>query len=68
MALAALSLYLTTGAVTNDQEHAPWWAAEEGKRFLTEAGERWYEADVAGGTPPEAARGAADRCVAAYTA
>ena len=68
MALASLALHLRTGGVTNDQEHADWWATPEGKRFLGAAGERWYEADVAGGTPEAAARGAADRTVAAYTA
>jgi len=29
--------------------------ADEGKRFLTVSGERWYEADVAGGADPAAA-------------
>ena len=68
MALAALALHLTTGDVTNDQDHAAWWATAEGTRFLTASGERWCEADVAGGADPEAARAAADRTVAAYTA
>jgi uncharacterized protein YndB with AHSA1/START domain len=68
MSLAALALHLRTASVTNDQEHAGWWSSDEGARFLTAAGERWYEADVAGGTPAETARGAADRTVAAYTA
>jgi hypothetical protein len=68
MALAALALHLRTAAATNGQEHEAWWSSDEGKRFLAVAGERWYEADVAGGTPPETARGAADRTVAAYTA
>jgi uncharacterized protein YndB with AHSA1/START domain len=68
MSLAALALHLATGSVTNDQEHANWWATADGKRFLALAGERWYEADVAGGTPAASARGAADRTVAFYTA
>ncbi|TQM37713.1 SRPBCC family protein [Pseudonocardia cypriaca] len=68
MALAALALHLATGAVTNDQDHAGWWASDEAKRFLAAAGDRWYEADVAGGADPEAARAAADRTVGAYTA
>jgi uncharacterized protein YndB with AHSA1/START domain len=67
MALASLAAHLRTGETTSGQEHAAWWASDAAKRFLAEAGERWYEADVAGGTPPEAARGAADRTVAAYT-
>ncbi|OZM79088.1 SRPBCC family protein [Pseudonocardia sp. MH-G8] len=68
IALAALALHLRTAAATNDQQHEAWWSSDEGKRFLAVAGERWYEADVAGGTPPETARGAADRTIAAYTA
>src|ERR1700754_4100964 len=57
MALTALALHLASGAVTHEQEAAAWWASAEGKRFFAEAGECWYEADVAGGTPPETARG-----------
>lgn len=68
MSLAALTRHLTTGDVTNDQEHAGWWASADGKRFLTAASDRWYEADVAGGADREAARAAADRTTAAYTA
>jgi uncharacterized protein YndB with AHSA1/START domain len=67
MALTGLALHLRTGSVVNDQEHAGWFASEEGKRFLAASGERWYEADVAGGAPAETARGAADRTVAFYT-
>jgi uncharacterized protein YndB with AHSA1/START domain len=68
MSLAALALHLATGGVSNDQEHAGWWATPDGKRFLAEAGRRWYEADVAGGADADAARAAADRTVEAYTA
>jgi uncharacterized protein YndB with AHSA1/START domain len=68
ISLASLARHLATGGVTNDQEYAGFWASPEGKHFLTTAGERWYDADVAGGTPPDDARGAADRCIAAYTA
>jgi uncharacterized protein YndB with AHSA1/START domain len=68
MSLAALALHLATGEVTNDQEHAGFWASDEGKRFLAVSGDRWYEADVQGGADPDAARAAADRTVAAYTA
>ena len=67
MALASLARHLATGETTNDQEHAGWWASASGKRFLAETGDRWYEADVAGGADPEAARTAADRTVEAYT-
>jgi uncharacterized protein YndB with AHSA1/START domain len=68
MALTSLALHLATGEVSNEQEHAAYWASDEGKRFLAVSGEHWYAADVAGGADPEAARAAADRTVAAYTA
>jgi uncharacterized protein YndB with AHSA1/START domain len=68
LSLAALARHLATGEITNDAEQAGWWGSDEGKRFLAASGERWYEADVAGGADAEAARAAADRTVAAYTA
>jgi uncharacterized protein YndB with AHSA1/START domain len=52
--------------ITPDQA-AAWMASEEGRQFFTLAGERWGEADIAGGTDPEAARAAAARTIAAYT-
>ncbi|MGH3587105.1 MAG: SRPBCC family protein [Pseudonocardia sp.] len=67
MALTALALHVT-GSVVTGEEATAWWATPDGKRFFAESGERWYEADVAGGTPPDVARGAADRCIAAYSA
>jgi uncharacterized protein YndB with AHSA1/START domain len=68
LSFAALARHLATGEITNDAEQAGWWGSDEGKRFLAASGECWYEADVAGGADPEAARAAADRTVAAYTA
>ena len=68
MSLAALARHVATGEVTNDQESASYWASAEGKRFLAESGQRWCEADIAGGADPAAARAAADRTVAFYTA
>jgi uncharacterized protein YndB with AHSA1/START domain len=65
--LAGLALHLGSGAAVDPQESTAWVASDEGKRFFAEAGERWYEADVAGGTPADAARAAADRSIAAYT-
>jgi uncharacterized protein YndB with AHSA1/START domain len=49
-------------------EDLTWMASDEGRRFMTESSERWYEANVAAGTDPGAARAAADRTTAAYTA
>ncbi len=68
MALTGLATHLRSGAAVAPHEGAAWFASDEGKRLLTEAGNRWCEADVAAGTPAEAARAAADRCIAAYTA
>jgi uncharacterized protein YndB with AHSA1/START domain len=70
MALTGLAEHLATGADAREakEEVAAWWASAEGKRFFAEAGDRWYQADVAAGTPAETARGAADRCIAAYSA
>ncbi|GAA5121390.1 SRPBCC family protein [Pseudonocardia adelaidensis] len=68
LSLLGLAAYLATGDLPHSEQRMAWLASEDAKRFLREAAERWYEADVAGGTSPETARGAADRCAAAYTA
>lgn len=44
-----------------------WLATDQGRAFLKESSEAWYEASVASGTEPTAARAAADRTYAAYT-
>ncbi|GHJ07554.1 activator of HSP90 ATPase [Micromonospora humidisoli] len=54
------------GGVTPDQA-AEWIGSEDGRRFMTLSGEAWAEADIAGGTDPQAARAAAARTIAAYT-
>jgi uncharacterized protein YndB with AHSA1/START domain len=65
--LTGLALHLTSGAAVDPKEHEAWSGSDEGKRFITEAGEHWYQLDVALGTPEEGARAAADRCIAFYT-
>jgi uncharacterized protein YndB with AHSA1/START domain len=45
-----------------------WMGSAEGKEFMALCSERWRAANVAAGTDEEAARAAADRCTAAYTA
>lgn len=54
------------GGITPDQA-ATWIGSEDGRRFMTLSGEAWAEADIAGGTEPQAARAAAARTIAAYT-
>ena len=68
MALVGLYLHMSSGRTVDPQEGAAWSVSEEGRRFVTLSGERWYEADVAGGADEPVARGAADRTIAAYTA
>lgn len=67
-AVVGLYLHLSSGESVGPGEGAAWAASEEGRRFMTLSGERWYEADVAGGADEAAARAAADRTIAAYTA
>lgn len=64
--LIALTIHLSTGASVDPKEGMAWMATDEGRRFVTLSGEAWYEAAVADGDDPEAARAAADRTVAAY--
>jgi uncharacterized protein YndB with AHSA1/START domain len=67
-ALFGLALYLISGTSMDPAESAAWIASEEGKRFLSLSSERWCDASIAAGTDPAAARAAADRTTAAYTA
>jgi uncharacterized protein YndB with AHSA1/START domain len=65
--LLGLSEHLTGGQL-DPTKALEWVASEEGRRFMAESSEAWYEASVAAGTDPAAARAAADRTTAAYTA
>ncbi len=47
---------------------AAWIATDNGKEFMAGCSEAWRAASVAAGTDEAAARAAADRCTAAYTA
>ncbi|WP_200308542.1 SRPBCC family protein [Streptomyces adelaidensis] len=67
MGLIGLALHLSTGAAVDTQAGMVWAGSEEGRRFATLSGEGWYEAAVADGDEPGAARAAADRTIAAYT-
>jgi uncharacterized protein YndB with AHSA1/START domain len=67
-AFIGLANHLSQGGATVDpQEAAAWMASEDGKLFMMLSSDRWREASVAAGTDAEAAKAAADRCLAAYT-
>jgi uncharacterized protein YndB with AHSA1/START domain len=67
-ALMGLALHLSSGgAPVNPQEAMAWMMSPDGIRFMTASSEAWYEANVAGGTPEDVARAAADKTTAAYT-
>lgn len=69
MLLVGLSLHLTGGGVAVDPEQAQaWFASPDGLRLLTGASAAWGEASAAAGADPDAARAAAERTTAAYTA
>ncbi len=65
--LIGLFLHLTTGRAVDPAKAAEWSASEEGRRFLAASSDAWYDASVAFGTDPAAARAAADRTTAFYT-
>jgi uncharacterized protein YndB with AHSA1/START domain len=67
--LLGLSLHLTPEAgELRPEDSAAWMASDEGKQFFTLSSEHWYEANVASGADEAAARAAADRTTAFYTA
>lgn len=68
LALLGLALHLGPGPGMDPSAGMQWLASDEGRRFVTDSSERWYEASVAAGTDPAEARAAADRTTAAYTA
>lgn len=62
-----LAQHLTGLASITPEKALEWTASEEGRAFMTASGERWCEAHVAGGEPPQQAQAAADRTLVAYT-
>ncbi|HEX6469614.1 MAG TPA: SRPBCC family protein [Streptosporangiaceae bacterium] len=67
-AFLGLARYLATGLANDPREAAAWMASAEGKEFFALSGDRWRDADIAGGADPAAAHAAAERTKAAYTA
>jgi len=66
--LLGLATHLSSGRSLDPQESMAWAASAEGREFMTLASQRWCDASVAAGTDEAAARAAADRTTAAYTA
>lgn len=64
--LLGLAIHLATGEGVDPSFGTQWIVTEDGRRFLTLSGEQWCAANVAFGTDPAAARGMAERCLAAY--
>jgi uncharacterized protein YndB with AHSA1/START domain len=65
--LIGLWMHLSTGDTVDPARAAAWSASAEGRQFMTASSEAWYQASVAAGTDPAAARAAADRTTAFYT-
>lgn len=68
LALLGLVRHLAGETAWTPDEVTAWYGTEEGRLFMTSSSERWFEANVTGGADKDAARLAADRTTAAYTA
>lgn len=68
LTLVGLGTHLATGADNDPAAHEAWAGSDDGKRFITLSSDGWYEATVAAGADPTAARAAADRTTGFYTA
>ncbi|MFJ4681904.1 SRPBCC family protein [Streptomyces sp. NPDC088789] len=66
LSVMGLARHLSGALPVDPAEFEAWGRSDQGKAFITAAGEGWYEADVAGGETPEVARTAADRTLAFY--
>jgi hypothetical protein len=61
-----LGRHLTADRPVDPAQAAAWMASSEGRQFITLAGERWRDADIAAGADEAAATAAAERTMAAY--
>jgi uncharacterized protein YndB with AHSA1/START domain len=68
MGLLGLTGHLSGTPALEPKDAMAWQLSAEGREFATLSSERWFEASVAAGTDEQAARAAADRTTAAYTA
>jgi hypothetical protein len=67
LSLLGLALHLTSGAGIDAEAARRWQASDEAKEFMRRSSDAWCDADIAGGTPADVAREAAERTAAAYT-
>jgi uncharacterized protein YndB with AHSA1/START domain len=67
LSLLGLALYLTSGTALDPAQTQAWQASDEAKDFMRSSSDAWCDADIAGGTPSDVARAAADRTTEAYT-
>jgi hypothetical protein len=68
MGFMGLAVHLSSGQSMDPREGMAWATSAEGREFMLLASQRWCDASVAAGTDEAAARAAADRTTAAYTA
>jgi uncharacterized protein YndB with AHSA1/START domain len=68
LGILGLSLHLRDGATVDPAAVQAWSASDDGRRFMTQSSDGWCDADIASGADADAARAAADRTTAAYTA
>jgi uncharacterized protein YndB with AHSA1/START domain len=68
LSLLGLALHVTSGAAIDTAQAQAWQASDEAKEFMRGSSDAWCDADIAGGTPADIARAAADRTTEAYTA
>ena len=68
LGLHGLALHLETGKPVDQKETFAWLASDEGKRFIAALSDDWCRASIAFGTPASAAKEAAARTTAFYTA
>lgn len=66
MMLLGLALHLSSGAPLDPEEVGAWQVSDGAKDFMRASNDGWCAADIASGTPADAARAAADRTIAAY--
>jgi uncharacterized protein YndB with AHSA1/START domain len=68
LSFMGLAAHLSAGEGMDPSDALAWMTSDEGKLFMTRSSERWCDANIAAGADPAAARAAADRTTAAYTA
>jgi uncharacterized protein YndB with AHSA1/START domain len=66
--LLGLANHIATGASMSPSEGMAWLGSDQGKAFVRATSDDWCRASIAAGTDADAARAAADRTTAAYTA